>query len=175
MRKELMIVASVVLFLFVLGLVGENNLGFASRQVINEQKLLPAYDQNKCYDSDNGINLTVKGVTRGPSSFKGSFTSRTDYCLNNYTLVENYCFRNIVTNTTKPCSSLGSNSFCLNSKCCRIISDPGVYVLEDCDLIEGYEGDFFLKKSNQSEWWLLRFDFFSHPMKEDIFIIKQEA
>ncbi len=156
MRKELVIVASVVMFLFVLGLVGENNLGFASKQVISEQKILPAYDPNKCYDSDNGINLIIKGITRGPSSLKGSFTSRTDYCLNNYTLVENYCFRNIVTTITKPCSSVGSNSFCLNSKCCRVISNPGVYVLEDCDLIEGYPSKYFLKYDSH-EGNLLKF------------------
>ncbi|MFA6461533.1 MAG: hypothetical protein WCV90_04640 [Candidatus Woesearchaeota archaeon] len=165
MRKELVIVTSVVLFLFVLGFIGESNVGFASKQAVSEQKLLPAYDQTKCYDSDNGINLIVKGVTRGPSSLKGPLTSKTDYCLNNATIMEYSCFRNIVINSAKSCSSLGSNSFCLNSKCCRIISNPGVYVLEDCDLIEGYYGKYFLRYDSH-DGNLLKFKkYYSSPNK----------
>lgn len=124
-------------------------------------KILPAYNEKQCYDSDNGINLTVQGTARGPSASK-AFISKTDSCASNTSLFEYYCNRNKVTSVTKSCDSLGSNYFCSNSRCCKIIRDPGIYVLEDCDLVEGYYGKYFLKYDFK-DGNVLRFKTFSHP------------
>lgn len=77
-------------------------------------KILPAYDENKCIDSDNGINLLEKGTTQG--KYYWSFASKSDYC-SRAGLVEFYCSRNKVQKTIKDCGELGSEFVCNEGKC----------------------------------------------------------
>src|SRR3989339_496971 len=55
----------------------------------------PAYNENKCYDSDGGQKYDVKGTTYGKMSVRNSKTQFTDSCDGN-TLVEYYCEKNNV-------------------------------------------------------------------------------
>jgi len=55
----------------------------------------PAYDTNKCYDSDGGQNYDVKGTVYGKMSTRSNRTQYTDYC-DGDTLIEYYCEGNSV-------------------------------------------------------------------------------
>jgi predicted Zn-dependent protease with MMP-like domain len=60
----------------------------------------PAYNENKCYDSDGGQVYDVKGTTYGKMSVRNSKTKFTDFCDGNV-LTEYYCEGNKVKKETK--------------------------------------------------------------------------
>ncbi len=71
---------------------------------------LPA---NSCADTDGGNVLTVKGTVSG---YLGGFPySNDDFCLGNYTILENYCVGNFAYNQTANC--LDISKVCINGAC----------------------------------------------------------
>jgi hypothetical protein len=72
-------------------------------------KVLPSYNQKRCYDSDSGKNYEEKGTTYGTMTSDTSKTRFTDYC-DGDTLVEYYCSRNRVRKVEKECASCGKGA-----------------------------------------------------------------
>ncbi|MBL7055225.1 hypothetical protein ISS05_05710 [Candidatus Woesearchaeota archaeon] len=105
MKKEI-----VVIFVLALFLLSACSTGEATRQ-----KILPAYDDSKCIDSDNGINLEEKGLTQG--KYYWSFAAKEDYCDSGNRLIEFYCGRSKIQKTIKDCKILGENYKCEEGKC----------------------------------------------------------
>ena len=110
MKKEIVVI-SLVLLMFLAGC----STGEAIRT-----KALPAYDESKCIDSDNGISLKEQGTTQGKYYF--GFAAKTDFCNRAGDLVEYYCGRGKVHKVNKDCSELGDNYDCKSGKC--VSSDP---------------------------------------------------
>jgi hypothetical protein len=105
MKKEMIVVFVLALFLLSACSIGE----------ARRQKLLPAYDENKCVDSDNGIDFEEKGTTQGKYYF--NFVTKTDSCSRAGKLVEYSCSRSKVQKVTKDCKELGENYVCESGKC----------------------------------------------------------
>ncbi len=80
-------------------------------------KFPPAYDESKCIDSDNGIDLKEQGTTQG--KYIWTFATKTDYCNRAGDLVEFYCSRSKVKKVTKDCGDLGKDYKCENGVCVK--------------------------------------------------------
>jgi photosystem II stability/assembly factor-like uncharacterized protein len=78
---------------------------------------LPAYDETKCTDTDDGINLNKKGITKGLMLMRDGtkkFTTKIDVCVNEK-LTEYYCDRkDQVKSSVKSCSE---GKVCENGEC----------------------------------------------------------
>ncbi len=95
----------VLLALLVFSLVSCKNLVGEATRI--SSKSLPAY-QEKCSDSDDGINLEEKGITKGLMLQRDGSkkpTAKIDSCLKNGKLVEYYCSRDLIKGTIKECSN----------------------------------------------------------------------
>lgn len=78
----------------ILGLVAILALFLAQGNFV-QGLMRPAYNENKCYDSDGGQKYGAKGTTYGKMLARNSKTQFTDYC-DGGTLVEYYCEKNYV-------------------------------------------------------------------------------
>ncbi len=105
MKKEIVVVSLIMLIFLASCSTGE-----AIRT-----KFLPAYDESKCVDSDNGINLEEQGTTQG--KYIWSFATKTDYCNRAGDLVEFYCGRSKVQKVIKDCEELGESYECKSGEC----------------------------------------------------------
>lgn len=95
-KYKLLIILIAVLTVFGAALVTSGNL----QGLIF--KLKPAYNENKCYDSDNGKNYEIKGTTFGKMAPRSTQTQYSDFCENN-TLSEYYCNGQNVNKEIKDC------------------------------------------------------------------------
>ena len=91
-------------------------------------QILPAYDEQKCYDSDEGQNHDVKGTVYGSTIDRlGNKTSanKVDICQNGK-LIEYYCSsNNLIRSTSTACSE---GTICENGAC--IPYSEGVIIFE---------------------------------------------
>ena len=96
-----------IIFLFILSLLPLASCTYdLSGEATRGNRLLPAY-QEKCFDSDEGINLEEKGITKGLMLQRDGTkkpTVKTDNCKDNK-VIEYYCDRNLVKSTIKSCSN----------------------------------------------------------------------
>lgn len=104
MKRSIKIILSVVL-----GLVIVLALFLVQGDFV-QGLMRPAYDTNKCYDSDGGQKYDVKGTTYGKMSVRNSKTQFADSC-DGDTLTEYYCNGNYVKKIENDCS------LCEEGKC----------------------------------------------------------
>jgi len=112
-KRWILIVALLVFSLLIFSGCEDNLAGEASRGT--KTKVLPAYDENKCYDLDQGIKEFVKGTTKGTLGFSRStkYVTNNDYCEDITTLVEYYCSRNKVYSKKITCDFGCQEGVCL--------------------------------------------------------------
>lgn len=104
MKRSIKIMLGVIL-----GLVAVLAL-FLVRGDFVQGLMRPAYDVNKCYDSDGGQKYDVKGTTYGKMGTRDKQTQHADSCEGD-TLVEYYCSGTKVKKEEKECGK------CVDSKC----------------------------------------------------------
>ena len=157
-----------ILFLLVLiMLVSGCSTGQAYRS-----NVLPAYDTNKCIDSDNGINLKEKGITQGKYGL--SFAAKTDYCNRAGKLVEFYCGRNKVQKTIKDCNGLGEKYICEDGICIKnekldnavdtlVIVNTDVYDISEEEIFNVFEmaNNLWLQPKTGVKFNIIKTEFFS--------------
>ncbi|MEM0465098.1 MAG: hypothetical protein QXW97_00150 [Candidatus Pacearchaeota archaeon] len=83
-----------------------------------------------CSDSDNGLNLTVKGTTENSSIRKE------DECYNITHVREYFCSNNAVDDGIFPCSMISTNYYCNQSVCIINTSQnrTPIFIYENCDI-----------------------------------------
>jgi hypothetical protein len=121
MKKGMDILLIILILSLIIFLTACDNLvGEASRQ-----KILPAY-QEKCSDSDGGINLEEKGTTKGLMLIRDGSktpTAKTDECKDNQ-LVEYYCSRGLISSKIETCPE---NYLCKRGSCVSDHCSDGIY------------------------------------------------
>ncbi|MFA4891053.1 MAG: hypothetical protein WC604_01720 [Candidatus Gracilibacteria bacterium] len=105
MKRSIKIILGVVLGLVVAGVAL-----FLTQGNFVQGLMRPAYDANKCYDSDGGKTYETKGTTYGKMTTRSKQTQYTDSC-DGDTLVEYYCDGTKVKKEEKECGK------CIDSKC----------------------------------------------------------
>jgi hypothetical protein len=97
MKKSLIVVLLIVLFI---SLTACDLVGEAARQS-------PKAYQEKCSDTDGGINLEEKGITKGlilDRDGNKKPVTKIDFCTKKGDLAEHYCSRDLVKGTIESCS-----------------------------------------------------------------------
>lgn len=107
--KKIWLILGVLLLLLIVVYVGRAEL-FQGRFAQNT-KPLPAYDENRCSDSDGGKNHEEIGTVFGKISRLKS-GSKTDFCSSDSELVEYYCDGKFVKNEKYFCENGCSGSAC---------------------------------------------------------------
>lgn len=108
-KKFILILLLIVLLLIANGCKeAQDFAGKAVKQV----KGVPAYDINKCYDSDGGNKVKVEGATIG--KFGGVSSTKKDSCNSIGKLIEYYCRNN---NIEKVVTSCPMGFICSSGKC----------------------------------------------------------
>lgn len=72
---------------------------------------LPAYDENKCYDSDGGKNYDEAGTVFGKIS-RSKSGSKSDFCSSGTALTEYYCDGKFIKNEEYACDNGCSDGVC---------------------------------------------------------------
>jgi photosystem II stability/assembly factor-like uncharacterized protein len=120
MKRGVSVFIIVLMIILVVSLSGCNNLvGEAGRQ-----KPLPAY-QEKCSDTDGGINLEKKGITKGLMLMRDGtkkLTTKIDSCKGNQ-VMEYYCNRDLIKSVNKDCPDGGK---CVGGSCVLINQVPQI-------------------------------------------------
>lgn len=103
-------------------------------------KPLPAYDENKCNDSDEGKNYEEAGTIYGKIS-RSEFGSKTDYCNSEMQLVEYYCDGKFIKDKNFLCKNGCSSGACKKSKVGNVSGALDTLVVVDTDFYDITEND----------------------------------
>lgn len=112
-------------------------------RIFTNSKPLPAYNENRCYDSDGGKNYDEKGTIYGKMLVRNSKTQFTDYC-DGDTLIEYYCEGKSVKSEEYACESGCGSEACEKTTNVNNALDTLVIVDTDYyDITEQDVKDFF--------------------------------
>lgn len=80
-------------------------------RMFTSSKPLPAYDENKCYDSDGGKNYEETGIIYGKLS-RSEFGNKTDVCTTRTKVKEYYCDGKFIQSKEDSCENGCSSGAC---------------------------------------------------------------
>ena len=80
----------------------------------NEEYTAPPAEPDSCADTDGGYAPYFAGNVSG--YLNNTMYSNSDYCMDNTTLVENYCSGNYATSSEENCA-LNASGYCSNGQC----------------------------------------------------------
>lgn len=144
MPKRNKVILIVLGFLFVGGFAFTyGNAELFQGRMFNPSKPLPAYDENKCNDSDGGKNYDEAGTVYGKFS-RSEFGNRTDVCVTRTKLKEYYCKEKFIQDDEYNCENGCSGGACKLSSNEQIVKIGDKLVFNDYILKVGEIGNNYV-------------------------------